>query len=119
MSEILVSSRCARLNSRNSHSRLEIEKKLLAMLCSVVLIQSDKAEKQGVEFVIVFAPTSKRSSLKYVIEHVLLPTCITKLFTPQISVGEMLTMRRVQICSISCWNWEIRYAGQILNICPD
>ena len=51
---------------------------------SVVLIQSDKAEKQGVQFVIVFASTSKRSSLKYVIAHVLLPTCITKLFTPQI-----------------------------------
>ena len=52
---------------------------------SVVLIQCDKVEKQGVQFVIVFASTSKRSSLKYVIEHVLLPTCITKLFTPQIS----------------------------------
>ena len=52
---------------------------------SVVLIQCDKVEKQGVQFVIVFASTSKRSSLKYVIEHVLLPTCITKLFPPQIS----------------------------------
>ena len=31
--KILVSSRCARLNRRNSHSRLEVEKMTLVDLC--------------------------------------------------------------------------------------
>ena len=38
MPEILVSSRCARLNRRNSHSRLEVEKVTLVDLwCNPIL----------------------------------------------------------------------------------